>query len=112
MHRFILTDHAVVQHIAKSQKFFLFAFNQPRDRHARPCRDDAGDVVNEVSLSDVDTVESSITYTLGTNLENLTLTGGLAIDARDACDALLAGYTEGLERGGEPFVLGEGVVDD
>lgn len=31
----------------------------------------------------------------------------LAIEAKDAVTAILAGYTEGLEAGGKPFVLGE-----
>lgn len=31
----------------------------------------------------------------------------LAIEPKDACEAILAGYTEGLEVGGRPFVLGE-----
>jgi hypothetical protein len=31
----------------------------------------------------------------------------LAIKPKDACDAILTGYTEGLKAGGRPFVLGE-----
>jgi len=42
--------------------------------------DDAGDVVTENAAEGTDTVQSSITYTLGANLENLTLTGVAAID--------------------------------
>ncbi len=42
--------------------------------------DDAGDITSEVSAADgVDTVQASVTRTLGSNLENLTLTGGVAI---------------------------------
>jgi Ca2+-binding RTX toxin-like protein len=41
--------------------------------------DVAGDTVTEAASAGIDTVESSIAYTLGTNLENLTLTGTAAI---------------------------------
>jgi Ca2+-binding RTX toxin-like protein len=39
-----------------------------------------GDIVTENASEGTDAVESSITYTLGVNLENLTLTGGSAIN--------------------------------
>lgn len=42
--------------------------------------DSIGDVVTEQTGQGTDTVQSSLTYTLGENLENLTLTGGLAIN--------------------------------
>ena len=42
--------------------------------------DNLGDVVTEQAGQGTDTVQSSLTYTLGVNLENLTLTGGLAIN--------------------------------
>jgi Ca2+-binding RTX toxin-like protein len=42
--------------------------------------DDAGDAITENAGEGTDTVHSSVTYTLGANLENLTLTGGTAID--------------------------------
>ncbi|MHC8328847.1 calcium-binding protein [Pseudomonas sp. LB1P83] len=44
--------------------------------------DNIGDVVNETStlVSEIDTVRSSVTFTLGNNLENLTLTGAANID--------------------------------
>ena len=43
--------------------------------------DNSGDVVTEAASAGTDTVESSITWTLGLNLENLTLTGAAAINA-------------------------------
>jgi Ca2+-binding RTX toxin-like protein len=42
--------------------------------------DDAGDVVTENLDEGIDTVQSFITYTLGDNLENLTLTGTAAVN--------------------------------
>lgn len=42
--------------------------------------DSSRDVVSEIAGAGTDTVNSSFTYTLGTNLENLTLTGNLAIN--------------------------------
>ncbi|MDA8129849.1 MAG: hypothetical protein M0Z73_14285 [Betaproteobacteria bacterium] len=56
--------------------------------------DDVGDVVSETSalVSEIDTVQSSITCTLGANLENLTLVGGAVIDgAGNALDNVLRG---------------------
>jgi Ca2+-binding RTX toxin-like protein len=45
--------------------------------------DNAGDTISETSTlaSEIDTVQSSLTYTLGNNLENLTLTGTAALIA-------------------------------
>jgi Ca2+-binding RTX toxin-like protein len=44
--------------------------------------DSTADVVNETSTlaTEIDSVQSSVTYTLGSNLESLTLTGGNAIN--------------------------------
>ena len=42
--------------------------------------DDAGDVTTEQPNEGTDRVNSSISWTLGANIENLTLTGGAAID--------------------------------
>ena len=42
--------------------------------------DNAGDIVTENVDEEIDTVQSSITYTLGNNVENLTLTGTAAIN--------------------------------
>lgn len=54
--------------------------------------DSAFDVVLEAADAGIDTVESSITYSLGGNVENLTLTGTAAIDgAGNALDNILTG---------------------
>jgi Ca2+-binding RTX toxin-like protein/LysM repeat protein len=42
--------------------------------------DDVGDTVTELADEGTDTVNASVTYTLGANLENLTLTGAAAIN--------------------------------
>src|SRR5262249_11117182 len=42
--------------------------------------DDAGDTVTENAAEGVDTVQSSVTFSLGANIENLTLTGSAAIN--------------------------------
>jgi Ca2+-binding RTX toxin-like protein len=41
---------------------------------------DGGDTITEATSAGTDTVQSSVTYTLATNLENLTLTGSVAIN--------------------------------
>ena len=54
--------------------------------------DNAGDVVIEAGVGDTDTVESSLSYTLGANLENLTLTGGVTITGTgNALDNVIIG---------------------
>ena len=54
--------------------------------------DSTSDVVTEAASQGTDTVRSSITYTLGANLENLTLTGSGAINATgNTLDNVLTG---------------------
>ncbi|QYO64416.1 dCTP deaminase [Leptolyngbya sp. 7M] len=42
--------------------------------------DSAGDTITEAAAAGIDTVQAGVTYTLGAELENLTLTGNSAID--------------------------------
>ncbi|MDO8972770.1 hypothetical protein [Reyranella sp.] len=53
--------------------------------------DDEGDVVTEAADAGTDTVQSSIDYTLGDNLENLTLTGEAADGTGNALNNVLTG---------------------
>jgi Ca2+-binding RTX toxin-like protein len=54
--------------------------------------DNVGDVVTENASEGTDTVQSSITYTLGANVENLTLTGASAINGTgNILDNMLTG---------------------
>ena len=54
--------------------------------------DNVGDVVTEALNEGTDTLQSSVSYTLGANIENLTLTGTAAIDgAGNALDNILSG---------------------
>jgi len=54
--------------------------------------DNAGDVVTEGAAAGTDEVRSSITYTLGSNVENLTLTGSSAINGTgNALDNVITG---------------------
>ncbi len=56
--------------------------------------DNTGDVITENTNEGIDTVLSSITYTLGSNVENLTLTGATAINGTgNALDNILIGNT-------------------
>ncbi|SIP94498.1 hemolysin-type calcium-binding protein [Aquipseudomonas alcaligenes] len=56
--------------------------------------DNAGDVINESLDSGVDTVESSISLTLATHVENLLLTGSSALNGTgNALDNVLTGNT-------------------
>ncbi len=53
--------------------------------------DNAGDVVNEALTAGTDTVRASIDYTLASNLENLTLTGGALAGTGNTLNNLLTG---------------------
>jgi VCBS repeat-containing protein len=54
--------------------------------------DNSGDVITENAGEGIDTVQSSINYTLGDNVENLTLTGGSAINGTgNALDNIIIG---------------------
>jgi Ca2+-binding RTX toxin-like protein len=54
--------------------------------------DVSGDIVTELANEGTDTVQSRITYTLGTNMENLTLTGTSAINGTgNSVDNILTG---------------------
>jgi Ca2+-binding RTX toxin-like protein len=75
--------------------------------------DNAGDAVTELAGEGVDLVQSSVTYTLAANLENLTLTGSNAINATgNALDNVLTGnsgtntLTGGA--GNDTYVVGTG----
>jgi len=75
--------------------------------------DNAGDTVTEFASSGIDTVQSSITYTLGTDLENLTLIGTAVINGtgnslanvligNNAANALAGGT------GNDTYIVGAG----
>ena len=54
--------------------------------------DNAGDVVTEALNAGTDTVQSSVSYTLGANVENLTLTGSANINGTgNALDNIITG---------------------
>ncbi|WP_301103425.1 putative Ig domain-containing protein [Propionivibrio sp.] len=56
--------------------------------------DNVGDVVSEGLDAGIDLIESSVTWTLSANVENLTLTGSAAINASgNALDNVLSGNT-------------------
>jgi Ca2+-binding RTX toxin-like protein len=73
----------------------------------------AGDVVTESANEGADTVQSSVTYTLSANVENLTLTGAAAVNGTgNALDNILIGnsganvLTGGA--GNDTYVVGTG----
>jgi len=79
--------------------------------------DNDGDVVTETSnlTTEIDTVKSSKTYTLGANLENLTLTSSAAIDGTgNALDNVLTGNKGAnvLNGGGGDDTLEGGIGND
>jgi serralysin len=83
--------------------------------------DSAGDVVVEMANGGVDTVRTSLSYALGANLENLTLTGAISRNATgNALDNVLIGNSANNvldgDLGGDTMIGGLGndtyVVDD
>ena len=77
--------------------------------------DNAGDVVSEEEDEGIDTVEASVSYTLGDHIENLVLTGSGNINATgNALDNVLTGnsgtntLTGGL--GNDTYIVGSGDV--
>ncbi|MGZ8383992.1 MAG: calcium-binding protein, partial [Nitrospira sp.] len=75
--------------------------------------DNAGDTVTENANEGIDTVQSSLTYTLGANVENLTLTGTRAINGTgNALDNVLTGNSgANVLKGGtgnDTYVVGTG----
>lgn len=75
--------------------------------------DDLGDVVTEQAGQGTDTVRAAITYTLGANLENLTLTGTVAINGtgNSANNTLVGNSAANVLTGGtgnDTYVVGAG----
>ena len=77
--------------------------------------DNAGDVVREVANEGVDTVNSSVTYSLAANVENLTLTGTGAINGtgNDLSNIILGNAGANILSGGagNDFLTGGGGKD-
>jgi VCBS repeat-containing protein len=77
--------------------------------------DDAGDSVTEAAGAGIDTVKSSISYTLGDNVENLTLLGNADLDGSgNALDNVLVGNagSNSLSGGGGNDTLNGGAGAD
>jgi len=75
----------------------------------------AGDIVTELTNEGTDTVQSSLTYTLGSNVENLTLTGATAINGTgNTLDNVLIGNSANntLTGGGGNDTLDGGTGND
>jgi Ca2+-binding RTX toxin-like protein len=75
--------------------------------------EDAGDVVIENADEGIDTVQASISYALGTNVENLTLTGSAALNGTgNTLDNILTGNSAANvlagEAGHDMYVIGAG----
>jgi len=76
--------------------------------------DSAGDRILEGLNAGTDTVETSINYTLGENLENLTLTGSASNGTGNSLNNVITGNARGNRlRGGEgnDILLGGGKAD-
>ncbi|KQT48569.1 hypothetical protein ASG47_09540 [Devosia sp. Leaf420] len=77
--------------------------------------DNIGDVVNELTGEGTDSVQSSVTYTLASNVENLTLTGSAAINGTgNSLDNVLTGNSGAntLTGGGGNDTLNGGTGSD
>lgn len=75
--------------------------------------DNAGDKIIELSHEGIDTVQSSVTYTLAANVENLTLTGSSAINGTgNGLDNILIGNSAANRltggAGNDTYVVGAG----
>jgi Ca2+-binding RTX toxin-like protein len=76
--------------------------------------DDAGDVITEAAGEGTDTVQSAMSYTLGTNVENLTLTGTALIGTGNALNNVIIGNSSNniLDGGAGADTMSGGAGDD